>query len=138
MLTHFETSVFDLFTFTSTNSTFSLLECLLCLFIPSFCSSSIHFFLSFVSPCFLVSFNFFAIFNFLFSWSWIVSLTFFFCFLLFPKTILSVSLFVGHVLHLFFLLCKVFLCLEEWFLVFVLTFLFCFLFRSSFKHSVSH
>ena len=39
-LTHFGTSVFHLFTFTSTNSTFSLLECLLCLFISSFCSSS--------------------------------------------------------------------------------------------------
>ena len=84
-----------------------------------------------VSPCILVSFTFFAIFIFLFffSWSWIVSLAFFFCFLLVPKnTILFVSFLVGHVLHLFFLLCIVFLCLEKWFLVFGLTLLFCFLY----------
>ena len=57
LLTHFETSDFELFTFTSTNSTSSLLECRLCHFIPSFCSSSFHLF-SLVSPCILVSFTF--------------------------------------------------------------------------------
>ena len=76
---------------------------------------------------------------FFFSWSWIVSLTFFFCFLLFTKTtilfffstkntILFGSFLVGHVSQLCFLLCIVFLCLAKWFLVFVLTLLDCFLF----------
>ena len=91
-------------------------------------------FLSFVSPCFLVSFTFFAI----FSWSWIVSLTFFFCFLLFTKKHDFVCFLCWTCFTLFFLLCLVFLCREKWFLVFVLTFLFCFLFLSSFQHSVSH
>ena len=129
MLTHFETSVFELFTFTSTNSTSSLLECLLSLFIHSFCSSSFHLFslLSLRVFSFLFYCSLFLI--FFFSWSWIVSLTFFFCLLLFTKnTILFVSFLVGHVLQLCFLLCLVFLCLEKWFLVFVLTLLCCFLF----------
>ena len=36
------------------NSTFSLFECLLCLFVHSFCSSSIRLFSFLVSPCFSV------------------------------------------------------------------------------------
>ena len=81
VLTHFETSDFELFTFTSTISTFSLLECLLCLFIPSFfvhplstCSLSclsvfsrfFHFFAIFNFPFFLVLD---CLFNFLFLFS---------------------------------------------------------------------
>ena len=65
LLTHFETSDFELFTFTSTDSTFSLLECLLCLFIPSFCSSSIHLF-SLLSRRVFSFLSLFAIFIFLF------------------------------------------------------------------------
>ena len=112
VVTHFETSVFELFTFTSTKSTFSLSECLLCLFVHSFCSSSNPLVLS-VSPCFLVSFIFslFLIFFFLgLGLSLKLSFSVFFCsqkrFCLFP-------FFVGHALHLFFMLCIVFLCLEK-------------------------
>ena len=112
-------------------------------------------FLSFVSPCFLVSFTFFAILIFFFSWSWIVSLTFFFCSLLFQKkTRFCLFPFLLDMFYIYYFLpCLVFLCLEKWFFVFVLSFFvffslllskhsldspFCFLFVSSFKHSVSH
>ena len=129
VLTHFETSVFELFTFTSTNSTFYLLECLFCLFIPSFCSSSIHFFslLSLRVFSFLSLFHFFY-FSFFLGLGSSLLLSFSVFFFSQKNTNLFVSFTVGHVLHLFFLLCLVFLCREKWFLVFVLTFLFVFFF----------
>ena len=112
---------------------------------PSFCSSSVHLF-SLLSRHVFSFLSLFAIFIFLFFLvlDRLFSFLFLFCsfhknhdcFLLFPKnTILFVSFLVGHVLHLFFLLCIVFLYLEKCLLVFVLTLPFCF---SSFKHSVSH
>ena len=51
---------------------FHFFECLFCLFILSFCSSSIHLFSFFVSPCFFRFFRHFIIFS-NFSCSWIVS-----------------------------------------------------------------
>ena len=127
MLTHFETSVFELFTFTSTNSTFSLLECLLCLFFPSFRSSSIHLFsllsrrvFSFLFLCSLFLFLFFLVldclFNFLFLFSSFLQKT---RFCSFP--------FLLDMFHIDFSCFVLFFCFEKWFLVFVLTLLYCFL-----------
>ena len=137
VLTHFETSVFELFTFTSTNSTFSLLECLLCLFISSFCSSSIHLFslLSRRVFSFLSLFSLFLI--FFFSWTWIVSLAFFFCFLLFTKTILSVSLLCWRCFTFIFPALYCFSVSWEMVSRFCLNSPFLFS-LSSFQHSVSH
>ena len=126
-MTHFETSVFELFTFTSTNSTFSLLECLLCLFFPSFRSSSIHLFsllsrrvFSFLFLCSLFLFLFFLVldclFNFLFLFSSFLQKT---RFCSFP--------FLLDMFHIDFSCFVLFFCFEKWFLVFVLTLLYCFL-----------
>ena len=157
MLTFLKLPFFLLFTFTSTNSTFSLLECLLCLFLSSFCSSSIHMF-SFVSLYFLVSFTF-RHFNFsLFLGLWIVSLfslsvsffsifwifvnfckTVFLCFLLFQKNDFACFLFLLDMLYIYFPVLSFFsvswemvsrFCLNSPFL-----FSFSFLF---FEHSISH
>ena len=75
---------------------------------------------------------------FFFSWSWIVSLTFFFCFLLFTKTTIVFFFsqktrfclfpFLLDMFHNYFSCFVLFFCLEKWFLVFVLTLLFFFFF----------
>ena len=131
MLTHFETSDFELFTFTSTNSTFSLLECLICLFIPSFCSSLYPLVLS-VSPCFLISFTFFAIFIFLFFLILDRLFSFLFLFSSFHKDDFVCFPFLLDMFYIYFscfVLC--FCVLRNGFSFFVLTLLFCFLFLYS-------